>query len=200
MATTHTWSAMAGPTANIFLPQMSQEALDLWRTAVDGKSQLKRGMDFWVKPSHGERDYPLPFSWRVEHEDEELWIFEDQPEASSVVCEHFGFIPRASIGLSAGCRGRGSDHVLTSLAIEFLADHDGIFIFHGLLTPSLEPHAWKAWHAKSGFEAAAQFLDQVGPFEGQLVAIPIDGEPSYHAADLRFLQFWISHQAFHLVN
>lgn len=192
---------MAGPTAEILLSQLSEEALGLWCAIVDSKSQSKRGTDFWVAPPQDtDSKEPLPFYWGPHYDDEELWIFREQPEASKVVCEHFELRPKASIGFGAGCRGLASEHVLASLAVEFLRAHNGIFLFHGLLSPSLDPNESRAWSVKPTQDKAVQFPARLGSFEGQVVAVPIDGEPAYHAVDLLFLQFWTSHQAFHLVN
>ncbi len=73
----------------------------------------------------------------------ELWIFEGLPEAVDTIRLTFGFAPAASIGLDAWARGRPSDHVFARLAADFLRRQEGALLFHGLLSPSLNPLDWR---------------------------------------------------------
>lgn len=192
---------MAGGTAEILLPAMSDEIVESWRRIVSTRSKSEEGDDFWVVPPHqlGETT-ALPFFWSTQSETDELWIFEGVPEAVVAVQEHFGFRPAASIGLGAMCRGRSSDHVMAGLACEFLSKYESVLLLHGLLSPTLETNGWRSWSRCPPAVKAMQFMEEVGTLGGLILAVPIEDEPSYHAVNLGFLERWMSHPAFHFVN
>ena len=191
---------MAGATAEILLPDLPAEALASWESTVAALSTVREGNDFWVPPLEGNREVPLPFFWNTRHDRGDGWMFEGAQDGVTVVRETFGFTPRASIAFGAMCRGRPSDRILARLASMFLAGREGALLFDGLLAPSLEDPAWRAWYDSSADERAARFIQALGPFVGRIVAVPIDGEPRHHAVDLPFLDFWQGHPAFHFVN
>jgi len=191
---------MAGATAELLLPKLSEEVLASWDAIVAALSTFREGNEFWVPPLQAPAEAPLPFFWSPSDDREELWIFDGQPDAVTAVRNAFGFTPTASILFGAMSRGRASDRILAHLSSMFLTRHEGALLFHGLLAPSLEYQDWRSWHDLAPDLQATKFLQLLGPFAGRIVAVPIEGEAAYHAADLEFLNFWQRQSAFHFVN
>ena len=193
---------MAGATADILVSERGAlTAVDTWSGIVSRWSQSQQGDRFWIaSPNEAEDASPLPFFWDFKRQSEELWVFDGLPGAAETIRMHFGFRPFASIGVGAMCRGRPSDQVLARLTSEFLATHEGVLLFHGLLAPTLNPEKWRLWDRLPPAERASEFEAQVGHLGGRLIPVPADDEPCYHAADATFLQQWMSHAEFHFVN
>ena len=193
---------MAGATTELLVSELGElKAVDTWRGIVSRWSQSQRDDDFWiVPPTNTEDASPLPFFWNSSRQSDELWVLADLPGAAETIRDHFGFRPFASIGVGAMCRGRPSDEILARLTSEFLAAHEGVLLFHGLLAPTLNPEKWRLWQSCPPTEQARQFEAQVGNLGGRLIAVPVGDEPRYHAADATFLQQWVSHEEFHFVN
>lgn len=191
---------MAGATAEILLPGLPEDVLASWEATVAALSTSREGNEFWVRPLEEPHGMLLPFFWALTDDLAEGWIFQGEPDAVMTVRDTFGFTPTTSILFGALCRGRSSDEILAHLSASFLTGREGVLLFHGLLAPSIEYEAWRSWHALTPDDQATKFVQDLGPFTGRIVALPIGGEPSYHAVDLPFLRFWRGHRAFRFVN
>ena len=189
---------MAGATATLLFPGQTQDVVASWERIVAARASLAEGDNFWIHPAVGGREGALPFYSRVVFRGAPEWEITD--EESEATQAGFGFLPETAISLGAMCRGVDSDRVLGHLALAMLREREGVLVFDGLLSPALDPAGWKQWSQKSSYERAALFSSAVGVHPGRLVATTVEGEPSYHVVDEKFLAFWMQHAAFHFVN
>jgi hypothetical protein len=191
---------MAGSCARLLVPELSIAAIASWETIVARRSSAIEEDNFWVLPAVDEprTEGALPFFWhgvRQESTDCDL-----DPEVVASVLATFGFTPTGFVSVCAMCRGHDSDLILGDLCQSFLTQCDGVLMFDGLLSPTLDLVEWRSWHEQSAGERAAGFPMAIGPHPGRIVAASAAGEPSYHVVDRQFLEFWMRHEAFHFVN
>lgn len=190
---------MAGATAAILIPELSSAVVVSWQRVVARYAVSSQGQDFWVSSIRGKAAQgALPFYSRCLREGDPDWEL-DQEDAVAVRTS-FGFVPKGCIRVGAMCRGRESDWILARVCLALLEEHNGALMFHGLLSPALEPSEWKAWNEKPAAERAAEFKKRIAPYQGTVGVATIEGEPSCHVVDGEFLAFWIRQDAFHFVN